>query len=129
MREQTAGCRSCHKRNVTYEYTCKVCGKKYVGDTNRNQFTRGGEHYENHDKRKADSWMYNHQTDDHNGAIPEFTVRVLASFRESLSRQVSEGVTIRRTGAGSADGNSLLNSKLEFYQQATYRVSQEVVRG
>ena len=49
--------------------------------------------------------------------------KVLKTFQDPLSRQVSEGVYIRR------NTNNSLNTKLDFYQTSTYKVRREVLHG
>ena len=61
--------------------------------------------------------MKNHQAEKDNDA------EVLKSFKDPLSRQIYEGIQIRR-----ATGE-VLNSKLEYYQQATYTVRHETMHG
>ena len=64
-------------------------------------------------RSKPDSFLNNHQTDKHEGAEADFSFNILKSFKDPLSRYIYEGVQIRR-----ATGE-VLNSKLEYYQQAT----------
>ena len=65
----------------------------------------------------------NHQLEKHNGEEADFNFKILKSFKDPLSRQIFEGVQIRR-----ATGE-VLNSKLEYYQQATYTVRKETMHG
>ena len=58
----------------------------------------------------------------HHGEAPKMNVKVVRSFRDALSRQVYEGVKIRRAA-------NVMNTKLEYYQQATYRMHKEVNHG
>ena len=58
----------------------------------------------------------------HGGMEPDFNVKVLKSFKDPMSRQIYEGVKIRRS-------NSTLNSKLEYYQQSTYNIRREIGHG
>ena len=66
--------------------------------------------------------MYQHQQEVHGGAEPDFNMKVLKSFKNPMSRQIYEGVKIRRS-------NSTLNTKLDFYQQSTYSVRREIGHG
>ena len=52
----------------------------------------------------------------------DFGAKVTGSFKDALSRQVSEGVYIRR------GGNSILNNKSELHQPALWRVQSELMR-
>ena len=85
-------------------------------------YSRDKEHNENY-KKKPDSFLNNHQIEKHNGEEADFNFKVLKSFKDPLSRQIFEGVQIRR-----ATGE-VLNSKLEYYQQATYTVRKETMHG
>ena len=73
-------------------------------------------------KGKEDSFIEKHQNEKHGGIPADFTAKVTASFQDCLSRQVSEGVHIRRSGPG------VLNSKSEWHQPSLWRVQSEVVR-
>ena len=50
----------------------------------------------------------------------DFKAAVMSSFRDSLSRQVSEGVPIRHSS------ETVLKSKAEWHQPALWRVRQEL---
>ena len=69
----------------------------------------------------GEGWL--HRTVPHNGELPDFTRKVLKSFTDPMSRQINEGVNIRRSGA------QAINSKLDFYQPSTYKVRREVDHG
>ena len=58
-----------------------------------------------------------------NGAEADFKASVTHSFRDCLSRQVSEAVYIRRSE------KPVLNSKSEWHQPALFRVQSEILRG
>ena len=96
MCSQPGGGKLCHKNNAVYKYECNLDGYTYIGETSRNFFSRNQEHQENYVKRKPDSFINNHQTEMHGGAEPDFKYSVLKTFKDPLSRQVSEGVHIRR---------------------------------
>ena len=113
----------CHKSNVLYEWVCRKCQNKYVGETSRNFYTRSLEHLDKASKNKEDSFINNHQKEKHNNDQPDFCVKVLKSFKDPLSRQVYEGVHIRNSSAIS------LNSKLDYYQTSTYNMRREVLHG
>ena len=75
----------CHKNNVTYQYTCKVCKAMYTGETSWNLYTRAMEHKIKHLKKKPDSFINNHQMESHKGVDPEFSVKVVGSYKDPLS--------------------------------------------
>ena len=113
----------CHKSNVLYEWKCRSCNSKYIGETSRNFYTRSLEHLEKSEQKALDSFINNHQVETHNGEQPSFSVKVIKSFKDPLSRQVYEGVHIRNCSEES------LNTKLDYYQTSTYRMRREVLHG
>ena len=123
MDQQVEEAKLCHKSNVLYEWKCRSCNSKYIGETSRNFYTRSLEHLEKSDQKALDSFINNHQLEAHNGEQPSFSVKVLKSFKDPLSRQVYEGVHIRNCDEDS------LNTKLDYYQTSTYRMRREVLHG
>ena len=119
---------SCLKSNIQYELECGLCTEEqkgvYIGESSRNLYTRGKEHVGKYRSRKRnhDSFMKKHQVEKHGGREADFKAKVTGVFRDSLSRQVSEGVHIRR------GGRSILNSKSEWHQPALWRVRNELIR-
>ena len=89
MDAQPEGEKMCHKPNVLYQWTCRICGEAYVGETSTNFYTRSTEHLKKADEDKLDSFIADHKT-----KCPQssFKVKVLKSFKEPLSRQIYEGV-------------------------------------
>ena len=117
---------SCRKSNVVYEIGCKLCPADqqavYVGETARNVYTRGREHSRNYEREDSESFMFKHQQDAHHGAQADFKASVKYKFKDCLSRQIAEGVAIRRCG------KNVLNSKAEWHQPAIWRVRSELSR-
>ena len=69
------------------------------------------------------SFIFNHQAEKHNSEPSDFNIKVIKSFRDPLSRQVTEAVLIKNhTG-------ELLNSEAEFFQPSIVRVRNEIIRG
>ena len=118
----------CLKSNVQYQLGCRMCNEEekglYIGESSRNLYTRSKEHLSKYSsrKRRADSFIKIHQDEHHGGAEADFEAKVTGTFRDALSRQVSEGVHIRR------GGRSILNSKSEWHQPALWRVQSELIR-
>ena len=118
----------CLRSNVQYELGCQLCDEEdraiYIGETSQNLYTRSREHLQKYRSKKGgqDSFIKKHQDEKHNGREAEFNARVTGIFADSLSRQVSEGVNIRR------GGQSVLNSKSEWHQPALWRVQSELMR-
>ena len=114
----------CHKANVNYEVECKLCPEnrraKYIGETSRNLYTRMAEH--NHGEHEEGSFMRKHLEEHHTGEQGNFEARVTHTNKDCLTRQVREGVIIRKTGSNA------MNTKSEWHQPSLYRVHSEVVR-
>ena len=117
---------NCRRGNVQYQMECQQCpeGDKsvYIGETSRNLFTRGKEHMSKYVNQKEDSFILRHQEERHASNPATFDAEVTASFRDCLSRQVSEGVHIRRSKVNT------MNSKSEWHQPALWRVRSEIER-
>jgi hypothetical protein len=96
----------CRKSNMQYKY--------------RNLYSRGKEHENNYRKDSPQSFMIKHQTEKHYGEAANFTAKVTVCFKDSFSRQISEGVYIRRSNC------EVLNSKAEWHQPALWRVRNEL---
>ena len=107
MCSQPGGGKMCHKLNAVYKYECNLDGYSYIGETSRNFFSRNQEHEENYLNKRPESFINNHQAEMHGGQDPDFKYSVLKTFKDPLSRQICEGVQIRRLSGG------VLNSKLE----------------
>ena len=136
------GCRSergkggrCRQGNVGYEMECDLCKEMaeensnpaakttYIGETSRNLFSRGKEHLYKYEKKDSDSFMATHQAEEHQQQPAEFTAKVTGSYRDCLTRQVAEGVAIRRCKT------RVLNSKSEWHQPSLWKVRQELELG
>ena len=124
MCSQPGGGKMCHKQNIVYEWVCQDDDSSYVGETARNFYTRSGEHLDKYKKNAKDSFIRNHQKEFHQDKSPNFKVNVLKSFKSSLSRQIYEGVSIRKQ-----QNAKTLNSKLDYYSTATYNVRREILHG
>ena len=82
----------------------------YVGETARSIFERSKEHWSDRLAEKEDSHMIKHWQIDHPELPepPKFKFKVVASFQDALTRQVSEAVRIDLRGSG------VLNSRSEY---------------
>ena len=67
--------------------------------------------------------MFKHQEEKHNGEPANFKMKVVKSFKDPLSRQVTEAIMIKN------HKGEILNSKSEFYQPPLVRVRQEIRTG
>ena len=115
----------CHKGNVCYTMECKFkeCDAGYDGETHRNAYTRGLEHMKKYQRKDENSFIFKHQVEKHNSQPANFGMRVVGSFKDPLSRQVTEAVMIKN------HQGTLLNSKAEFHQPPLVRVRQEIIQG
>ena len=67
------------------------------------------EHRSLYGKESPKSFLHYHQVEQHNSEPADFDVKVIKSFKDPLSRQITDAVMIKsHTG-------ELLNSKSEFY--------------
>ena len=83
----------------------------YVGESSRSLFERGGEHWADWRTKKSSSHIAKHQEEAHKPEDdPQFTMRIIRSYRSALGRQVGEAVRIRRRGGE----GMILNSKAEY---------------
>ena len=119
----------CRKNNINYSIECQLCpeGSRplYVGETSRNLYTRGKEHVGSSRRRDGDTesgFMRRHMEEAHDGGIGRFSAKVTHSNKDCLSRQVREGVLIRKAGV------CALNTKSEWFQPPLCRVSSHIVQ-
>ena len=92
----------------------------YIGETARNLYTRAAEHRYN--SSEEGSFKKKHMEENHEGMQEQFVAQVTHANRDCLTRQVREGVLIRRCT------QNIMNTKAEWYQPALYRIQSEVIR-
>ena len=118
---------NCRKTNIEYAIQCEMCPPDskavYLGESSRNLYTRSKEHEENYRLGTRKSFMRKHQRKKHNGQPGSYTAKVTGSYRDCLTRQVGEGVTIRRCS------KEILNSKTEWHQPPLWRIQSELYMG
>ena len=68
------------------------------------------------------SFVRKHQQEQHRGEEVNFTARVVKQNKDSLTRQIREGVLIRRCR------KVMLNSKSEWFQPPIYRIRSNIIR-
>ena len=119
----------CHKNNVNYVIECHLCpeGRRFVywGETSRNLYTRCKEHVGNLNRDTSDEesqFMKTHMAEYHEGMESKFVAKVTHANKDSFTRQVREGVQIRRSK------RPVMNTKSEWFQPPIYRIHNEVVR-
>ena len=113
---------SCRKGNIQYEMECRLCKEEtdrqtdadrtvYIGETSRNLFTRGQEHLYKYETADSESFMAKHQEENHDDRPAVFDAKVTGMYRDCLSRQVAEGVSIRRCRT------KVLNSNKQIFEK------------
>jgi hypothetical protein len=73
-------------------------------------------------KRNPESFIKKHQLEKHDDLPADFSAKVTGSFQDCLTRQISEGIQIRRSD------KTVLNSKSEWHQPPLWQVQSEIVR-
>ena len=110
---------NCKKRNILYEISCVLCNPEetakarkskklsdcqgvYVWENGRSLHERAGEHWRDAQCKQEDSHIIKHWLTDHSdlGTPPKFKMKVVGSFKDSLSRQLSEALRIDLRGGG-----------------------------
>ena len=110
----------CHKSNINYKIECQNCKGVYIGETSKNLYTRSTQHYQN--SSETDSFMNRHHQEEHLGKDRRFLAKVTHTNKDCLTRQIREGVLIRRSK------QPILNSKSEWFQPPLFRIQREVIR-
>ena len=122
--KQGQGGKRCHVSGICYDIKCKSCQDAvYYGESHRNLYTRGKEHDNKLRRKEESSFMFKHQIERHSGDPVEFEMRVVRSFKDPLSRQVTEAMLIKN------HNGELMNSKAEFYQPPLVRIRSEITQG
>ena len=107
-----------------YTLICDLCGGEnvcYVGETGQNVYTRGLKHMANYRGKHPDSPLWKHAQIAHGGnPDTSFSMKVVKTFKDPLTRQVNEAVRIANCSAAIQ-----LNSKTEWHGPATVRLVAE----
>ena len=137
----------CRKSNVLYNWECKekdVCPESsYDGQSSKNNYTRSGQHWtsyqnwvryesgainpktgRNYAKPGTNSFLFDHQKEDHNGAPPNFNLQSKRFYgKDRLACQVAEAVALKmRKG-------KILNSKGDFHSPPLIEIQRNIRRG
>ena len=114
----------CHKNNVNYKIECLDCPEDeratYIGETSKNLYTRTSQHVNG--RQDEDSFMRKHEEEKHDGRQAKYRARVTNTNRDCLTRQVREGVMIRRCL------EPVMNSRAEWFQPPVFGIQNEIVR-
>ena len=120
----------CRLNNVNYKIECLLCpeGNRpvYIGETSRNIYTRGKEHVRSGrrigDTNMESCFVKKHMAEMHEGSKSRFSAKVTHRNRDCLSRQVREGILIRKSS-----GNTM-NTRSEWSQPPIYSIQSHVIR-
>ena len=104
----------CWREGFTYTLYCQECGEEvaaYFGESGRNGFSRGKEHFEKKLAKDEDnSVLWLHSLHHHQGREDvNYTMKVTGTYNEPLDRQVMERVQI-----SNFKGPVLMNRKNEM---------------
>ena len=84
---------------------------RYIGESSRSAFERGGEHLKDLHFKRTKSHLLRHCVDVHPDMIPEevdFKMKILTTHKSAFERQIREAVVLDYYA-----GPLILNSKLE----------------
>ncbi len=91
----TGGKGPCDRNGVTYEVKC-ACNTTYVGQTARNMYQRGKEHFGDLRGKRGPLWR--HCVQKHHSEPQKFIVNTTGQYRnDSMQRQIAEAVLIKRS--------------------------------
>ena len=123
---------NCKTQSILYESACTKCNDPsspqkqstedrigiYVGESSRSLYERSKEHFADAEEFNKGSHMVKHWITTHpdEDSCPPFKFKVLGSYRDCLSRQVSEALRIQNST------DTLLNSKNEYASNCLARV-------
>ena len=121
---------NCRRNNINYEIECQLCpeGERpvYIGETSRNIYTRAKEHVSSEHRKLGEeeesSFIRKHMEQHHQGMESKLRAKVTRTNKDSFSRQIREGVFIRRSE------KVTMNSKAEWFQPPIFQVRSEIVR-
>merc|ERR1712208_89683 len=94
----------CRKKSIGYEIGCDECSETksvlYHGETSKNAYVRGLQHLDNYKYKIQSSALYKHAQTDHQSRLDvKYSMKVKSNFKDTLTRQVNEGVRIHRSQA------------------------------
>ena len=108
----------CRQTGVVYEIKCKSCDNKYIGETNRNGYTRGQEYEREYEKKDKSSVLHKHAIQKHSNdtLLPQFSMNIVSKQPTALGRQITDAVKIANEPI-----ERLINSKQEFGHNKFWR--------
>ena len=88
---------NCRASSITYDIRCEEgCDEIYDGESSKNGYTRGKEHWQKFESKTNDSVLWKHCEDKHEGEKKRFEMRVKDRCKNSSTmRQILESVRIK----------------------------------
>ena len=112
----------CKKMNIGYTVNCDTCRGvtvQYTGETSKSGYQRGLGHLARYHGKQEDSPLWKHAVLHHEGSLDvAYSMKVVKSFREPLTRQVNEAVRMNR-----CEADICLNSKSEWHSPVIVRLT------
>ena len=117
---------TCGKESVCYQISCDRCRETgiaadYYGESSRTPYLRGQEHLKGQALRHEDNPLHKHDSIHHLGNKGTYSMKVLRTHKQPLSRQVQEAVEIQ-----SSKSQIIMNSKSEYNGSKLPRITIEV---
>ena len=85
----------CHRSNVIYKATCKLCDATYIGMTTRPLHARALEHVAGARKQISTSAFGDHYASKHKTATPSIKFEILKHCRDELRLHIEEALAIQ----------------------------------
>ena len=121
---------ACRDSGVTYKINCLggdtdelggMCVGFYQGETDRNMFSRGGEHQDDLDNRRESSVLWKHCVEKHQSIQQKFEMVLTDRSRnDATKRQILEAVRIQR-----ANAEHIMNGRSEWNSNRVPRLTVE----
>ena len=109
---QTSAKGNCKSTGINYEILCDHtdCESIYHGQSSKNGYTRGNEHFDDLTHKRDKSVMWKHCCDKHQRRNQEFKMTVTGTIRnDPTKRQITEAIHINNT-----DPSKLMNERTEW---------------
>ena len=109
---QTTAKGNCKSTGINYEVLCDQteCEFIYHGQSSKNGYTRGNEHFDDLTHKRDKSVMWKHCCDKHQRRTQKFKMKITGTIRnDPTKRQITEAIHINNT-----DPLKLMNEKTEW---------------
>ena len=109
---QTTAKGNCKSTSINYEVLCDhtECEFIYHGQSSKNGYTRGNEHFDDLIHKRDKSTMWKHCCDKHQRRTQKFKMKVAGTIRnDPTKRQITEAIHINNT-----DPLKLMNERTEW---------------